>query len=657
MKPFVVNRHGRLVFPSNFLPDFDFSVLGDLERLDAVVARDFEAKAPTGTEILEAIEAGAYESRYDLMRAVALNLVWVNRYAMTMYEKRPVRWRDVPRRRHDVFLPVLTPWEDGERKVAAVGAAYEALPAGEDPPAEARVFRLLFDVFSHRPHHATELPAIKPTVAEILETPEALTFRLDGYDPDYPVFGYEAIRDCREAVPALESLHRLAMVLHDQYPWDRARTGLKAVGDLDDDDFVVVFAPRNPDVMDFIRRVKAGDRPRARPTAPDQAREPVAPYPAVQVRERFGVMPRLEALAVVKGEHACTNEDLVRNGAFSWSPMTAEDIARKTGIEARRYTERGLDEISLEAAEAALAGARREPEEIGAVVFCSCTSTRLIPSVATWLSGQLGIFQTHASFDLVAACAGFPYGLSAATRLLQEVDRPVLVVCAEKFSDKIGAVRPSRMIFGDGAAAMVVGPAGDGNPGDVDVLQTYAGGPCTEVNSIIWPNPEFDNAITVYGPEVRSLAGRYLVQMIGELRDLPHPDGGEGALLEAIDLVVPHQANKTMVTELATDAGLTADQLYFNIERVGNVSAASIPLAIHDAVADGMIDRPMRVFAPGFGAGAVGGYAVMRIDPAVVVRPDGADGSRGPAAAERDGDGERARPGSSSEDVWAAFGE
>ena len=105
----------------------------------------------------------------------------------------------------------------------------------------------------------------------------------------------------------------------------------------------------------------------------------------------------------------------------------------------------------------------------------------MIPSVATWLSGQLGIYQTHASFDLVAACAGFPYGLSEATRLLQEVERPVLVVCAEKFSDKIGTVRPSRMIFGDGAAAFVIGPAGDGEPGDIDVLQTYASGPCSEV--------------------------------------------------------------------------------------------------------------------------------------------------------------------------------
>ena len=78
--------------------------------------------------------------------------------------------------------------------------------------------------------------------------------------------------------------------------------------------------------------------------------------------------------------------------------------------------------------------------------------------MATWLSGQLGMFQTHMSADIIAACAGLPYGLSEAIRLLQEVNRPVLLVCGEKFSDKIGTVRPSRMIFGDGAAAFVIAP-------------------------------------------------------------------------------------------------------------------------------------------------------------------------------------------------------
>src|SRR5436309_3312222 len=113
----------------------------------------------------------------------------------------------------------------------------------------------------------------------------------------------------------------------------------------------------------------------------------------------------------------------------------------------------------------------------------------MMPSVATWLSGQLAMFQTHASCDVVAACAGLPYGLAEAVRLLQEVERPVLVVCGEKFSDKI--------------------------------------------------------------------------------------------------------------------------------ETVANTSSASIPIALHDAIRTGVIDRPLRVFAPVFGAGAVGGYVVMRVDPAI----------------------------------------
>ena len=329
------------------------------------------------------------------------------------------------------------------------------------------------------------------------------------------------------------------------------------------------------------------------------AKPPIRPYPPIHVRERFAVLPKIEALAVVKGEQLCTNEDLIRNTAYSWSPMSADEITEKTGIESRVYTSRPLEDIALQAARAALRHAGRGPEEIGAVLFCTCTSTRLMPSVATWLSGQLGMQQTHASCDIVAACAGLPYGLAEAIRLLQEVERPVLLVCGEKFSDKIGTVRPPRMIFGDGAAALVIAPAAPGEQTDIEVLQTYASGPVSEVNSIIWPNPEFDNNITVYGPEVRSLAGRYLAQMIEELRSQADPDGVAATLLDSIDLVVPHQANKTMVIKLAADAGLTADQLYFNIETVGNTSAASIPLAIADAKADGVIEEPMRIFAPG----------------------------------------------------------
>jgi 3-oxoacyl-[acyl-carrier-protein] synthase-3 len=655
MKPFVVNRRNRLVFPATVLGELDFSVLETLDQFTAVIGRDFESKAPTGTDILARIEQGSYPGRFELLRDVGQNLYWVNRFAMPMYDKRPTRFRDLPRRRDDVFLPVLTPWEDGDRKVSAVERAFAELPPSFDAAAEDRVFRILFDVFRHRRHHATELPAVKPTVGELLEQPDALTFVLPDHDPDFPVYSIEEILDADEERPELEALLRWAMVLHNQYPWDRARTQLRPVGEIGDDEFVVAFHPRNRDVAGFLSRVRRNGSAgvggaTAQRREPVQARPPVTPYPPVRVREAFAVLPKLEALSVVRGEHVCDNDTVIRNSSFSWSPMSAAEISKKTGINARRYTSRELEELALDAARAALAKAGRAPEEIGAVLVATCTSNRLIPSVACWLSGELGILQTHASADIIAACAGLPYGLSEAVRLLQEVHRPVLLVCVEKFSDKIGAVRTSRMIFGDGAAALVVAPAPEGDPGDVDVLQTYASGPESEVNSIIWPNPAFDNDITVYGPEVKSLVRRYLGQMISELGEQTDPDDPDRTLLDSIDLIVPHQANKTMIVDLAEKAGLSAEQLYFNIAEVGNVSAASIPLALFDAVRDGAVTRRSRVFAPGFGAGAVGGYAVLRLDPAILAEEVAADASD-------DVFPDRSTTSTTSDDVRVAFGE
>jgi 3-oxoacyl-(acyl-carrier-protein) synthase III len=617
MNAFVLNRHGRMVFPSNIIPELDFSTMETLEQLDSVISRDFETKAPSGTDILDKIRTVGYETRYALMRDLALNLFWANRFAITMYDKRPTRWADLPRNRSDVYLPVLEPWEEGDTKIAAVQEAYPALPAQWDAACEDRIFDVLFDVFGNRRNHATTLPAIKPTVSEFLDTPGALTFRLRDYDPDYPVYDYTDILDVSEDVPELEALHRWAMVLHNQYPWDRSKMELAEASQLSDDDYVVAFHPRNAEVRAFLRRLAGGVRSRSAAPA-RESRPPVRPFPEIDVRRQFTVMPRLESLAAVHGDQVCSNDDLIRNSAYNWSPMGADEISAKTGILQRRYSSLSLEELALQAAQAALAKAQREPEEIGAVLVCTCTSSRLIPSLATYICGQLGIYQTHAAYDIIAACAGLPYGLAEATRLLQEVERPVLVVCAEKFSDKIGNVRTSRMIFGDGAGAMVVGPAPDGAAPDLHYLQTYASGPASEVNSIIWPNPVFDNNITVFGPQVKALAGRYLKQMIDEIKVLPDPDGRAGSLLDSIDLIVPHQANKTMVIQLAEQAGLSADQLYFNIEEVGNASAASIPLAIHDAVRDGVISTPVRIFAPGFGAGAVAGYTVLTLDPAVV---------------------------------------
>ena len=106
-------------------------------------------------------------------------------------------------------------------------------------------------------------------------------------------------------------------------------------------------------------------------------------------------------------------------------------------------------------------------------------------------------------------------------------------------------------------------------------------------------------------------------QMMGELSELKSVKGGK-ALIDDIDVIVPHQANKTMIIDIAVPQGIKASDIYFNIADVGNASAASIPIAMADAVYDGAITKRSLIFAPGFGAGAVGGYVVMWLDPAVV---------------------------------------
>jgi len=624
LKPFVINSHGRIVFPGNFFPELDFSVFKTLKQFAAVIRRDFGEKAPTDVEIATGLQAGEYKSRYDLCRDLVLNRFWVNRYTFTMYEKRPTRWGDLPRLRDDVFLPVYKP-KDAGAIATTIEVGYRGLPPSWDEELEDRSFSILLNVFRNRLSSGGELRPVRFTVSEALADPANRTRHLLAYDRDYLRYTYDDVIDCLHPVPELEALMRQCMILHNQYPWDPSTSTQTEIGKLKDDDYVVAFHPRSQDVLRFIQRVKQDENwgPRVRQYRTLRSdtlalSQPIKPYPPVEVSKRFKILPRLEAIAVYEGEVTCTNADIIRNHAYCWSRMSAAEIGEKTGIEERRYTQLPLEDMALLAAKKALAKSGRRPTEIGAVLLCTCTSTKLIPSIATWLSGELGLMQTHTSCDIVAACAGMPYGLAEAVRLLQEIERPVLLVCAEKFSDKIGTVRTSRMIFGDGAAAVVVAPAPEGTPSDIEFFQTYASGPWSEVNSIIWPNPEFDNNITVYGPEVKALVTRYLKEMMGELAQLPNPNGGGGSLIDAIDLVVPHQANKNMVLTLAEQAGISGDRIFFNIERVGNASSASILLAVHDAVREGRIGRPMRVFAPGFGAGAVGGYVVMRVDPAIV---------------------------------------
>ena len=348
MKPFVINRHRRVVLPCNFFPEMDLTVFDTLERFTSVIKREFEQKARTAAEILSRLASGKYRSRYELLRDLALHMDWVNRYAFTLYDKRPMRWRDVPKHREDVFLPVFRSPGPADLTGAAE-AVYWALPPTwpAQAGAEDECLRLLLNVVGCKAGSGAELSPLEPSVAQTMADPANLTYCLRDYDPEYPVFAYDEVLDCCNAVPELEALTRQAMVLHNQYPWHAKSRVCRAVGGLQDEDVVVVYFARNAEALQFIRRAKSG-RTVARPApVAAEARKPTKPYPPVEVRQRFSVLPRLESLAVYEGEIACTNEDLIRNFAYGWSCMTAQEIREKTGIEQRLYTQLDLEEIAV----------------------------------------------------------------------------------------------------------------------------------------------------------------------------------------------------------------------------------------------------------------------------------------------------------------------
>ena len=161
LKPFVINSHGRIVFPGNFFPELDFRVFKSLKQFAAVIRRDFGEKAPTDVEIAARVKAGEYKTRYELCRDLVLNRFWVNRYTLTMYEKRPTRWGDLPRQRDDVFLPVYKP-RDSSAIATAIEAGYQDLPPSWDEELEDRSFGYSAQCLSQQPERRGRTSAYSP---------------------------------------------------------------------------------------------------------------------------------------------------------------------------------------------------------------------------------------------------------------------------------------------------------------------------------------------------------------------------------------------------------------------------------------------------------------------------------------------------------------
>ena len=298
-----------------------------------------------------------------------------------------------------------------------------------------------------------------------------------------------------------------------------------------------------------------------------------------------------------------------------------EWISSRTGIRERRIAaaEETTVSMALEASRAALDRAGVHPEDLNLIILATTTPDYLCPSSASQLQAQLGA--THAgAFDLQAGCTGFVYGLVTASQFIKSgAYQRVLVVGAEKLSAFLDWTdRNTCILFGDGAGAVVVetshSPTGImsfelGSEGEnYDALYFPAGGSAKPFTQATLDARE--NYIHMDGKRVFKFATRTMSRSVQNVIQ------DSGVMFDDIDFVVPHQANARIIETAVKRLKISPDKVMVNVDRYGNTSAASIPIALCEAVDQGKIQDGNHIVLVGFGAGLTWASAVLHWEPA-----------------------------------------
>jgi 3-oxoacyl-[acyl-carrier-protein] synthase-3 len=303
----------------------------------------------------------------------------------------------------------------------------------------------------------------------------------------------------------------------------------------------------------------------------------------------------------------------LRNGDFPTSLDTSDQwIRTRTGIAERRIAALHETSVSLglAASRSALESAELDPAELDMIICATVTPEMMVPSAACMLQAGLGC-RTIPAFDVNAACTGFLYGLSIASQFIRSGScHHILVVGTETlsriadFSDRTTCV-----LFGDGAGAVVVGATdepgrgehwfrlySDGSRGDYIRLNgTRLRTPASSASEPR-PSDEFD-FLRMKGREVFKFAVRTIIDLVNESLfecDLTPGD---------IDLVIPHQVNQRIIDAAFADLDFPTDKLMVNLDRYGNTSSASIPIALDEAMRTGRAAPGDRVLLIAFGGG------------------------------------------------------
>ncbi|HKJ72279.1 MAG TPA: beta-ketoacyl-ACP synthase III [Gammaproteobacteria bacterium] len=308
-------------------------------------------------------------------------------------------------------------------------------------------------------------------------------------------------------------------------------------------------------------------------------------------------------------ERVMTNHDLE-----ALVDTSDEWITARTGIKERRIA--GDDQATVDLAEAAarraLDAAGREPGDVDLIIVATTTPDRVFPSTACLLQGRLGVAGPPA-FDVQAVCTGFVYALSVADSMLRTgAARCALVVGAETLSRVVNwEDRGTCVLFGDGAGAVVLeADASDQQgilsthlhaDGSQDALLTVPRGVATG-----WDANDPESKIHMKGNEVFRVAVNTLGQVVEETLAANGLDHGE------VDWLVPHQANIRIIQATAKKLGVSMDRVIVTVDRHGNTSAASVPLALDEGVRSDNIRPGDLVLLEAFGGGFTWGSVLLR---------------------------------------------
>jgi len=294
-----------------------------------------------------------------------------------------------------------------------------------------------------------------------------------------------------------------------------------------------------------------------------------------------------------------------------------EWIVTRTGIKERRIAaeHQATSDLAYEAAVKALKNAGISAEQLGLIVVATLTPDVMCPSTACILQEKLGA-KKAAAFDLSAACSGFVYGLANASQFVASgMYDYVLVVGAEVLSRLTDYTdRNTCILFGDGAGAAVLGPVEQGRGFEAFELGADgAGGPLLRggcVGGSRYPNAScLPEGMTHYIWQNGREVFKFAVRIMDSLTESVLAKAGKTK--KDINLLVPHQANIRIIHAAMEKLELTENEVMINVDRYGNISAATIPIALSEAVEEGRLKRGDTVVLVGFGGGLTWGGAVL----------------------------------------------